>query len=87
MDGDGNAITAHRDLQTTKHTNRSKPTIRIRKPGHALPREYAGENKAAWDALDKFEQYNMMLGKALEKLGAMDQLGAVLSYRGNSTSP
>jgi hypothetical protein len=52
-----------------------------------LPREYAGENKAAWDALDKEEQYNMMLEKAKEKLGAMDQLGAVLSYRGNLTSP
>jgi hypothetical protein len=40
----------------TKHTNRSKATIRIRKPQHALPREYAGENKAAWDDLDKEEQ-------------------------------
>jgi hypothetical protein len=53
----------------------------IRKPKHALPREYAGEHTAAWDALDKEEQYNIMLEKAKETSGAMEQLGAVLSEK------
>lgn len=55
----------------------------IKKPRHALPSEFAGENKDAWDDLDKEEQYSIMLDKAEETLQAMEQLGGVLAEKYN----